>query len=644
MKKKGLRFTIGFKLIFITSLIVSTSLSGIIYFASTLFRGDNVTRAEEITLNWASLISITVKSDFESLVDNAQLTLDSAEPNSVTLVFKDEDILFLSASTRNEFNEITTFNTLPNLSSLSKIGNPNIEIDEIIAAEGDLVTNSFNTEVNVFNASLYFGEPVIGISAPYKIINPGQAESIMLIFVSMNRFLEAVKSQSIYQSFIVNGNGDLIAHFDAEMVKSKANMIDLPIVQKMLKDTIDNGKYNFEDKNGVKFLGSYKKTGFSDIGVVTIVEEDKAFAAVYQMQRRNILITIIVINVAIFILYIFSKTLTRPINRLAEASEKIKEGDYDVKITAKSNDEIGDLTASFKEMAVGLAEREKLKGAFGKFVNKELAEMVTKGELKLGGERKRVAVFFSDIRSFTAISEKLEPEEVVGFLNEYMTKMVECVIETHGNVDKYIGDAIMATWGAPISYGNDTENAVNGALLMRKRLMEFNQGRGGDRKPIIRIGCGINVGPLIAGQIGSDEKMEYTVIGDTVNLASRIEALNKPFGTDILISNDVYKEVKDIYNVEPMQKIRVKGKIEPQQIYAVLSRKDDPNGYKTLQEVRDAVGIDMKGKPTGNVDEKEEKFEIIGDKPGASNATKTEVSPRKVIKKSIKDVKYEVLD
>jgi adenylate cyclase len=170
----------------------------------------------------------------------------------------------------------------------------------------------------------------------------------------------------------------------------------------------------------------------------------------------------------------------------------------------------------------------------------------------------------------------------------------------------------MAVWGVPYSIGNDTENAVNGALLMRRSLLEFNKGRGGPGKPTIKIGCGINTGSVIAGQIGSNERMEYTVIGDAVNLASRIESLNKPFRSDILLSQESYELVKDIFKVEPMKKITVKGKSAPQQVYAVLGRNDDPGVPENLDAVRRLIGY--ASGPLGedvDPDAQEEKYEVL---------------------------------
>jgi adenylate cyclase len=200
---------------------------------------------------------------------------------------------------------------------------------------------------------------------------------------------------------------------------------------------------------------------------------------------------------------------------------------------------------------------------------------------------------------------------VVDFLNEYMTLMVECINRTGGVVDKFIGDAIMATWGAPVSRENDTENAVNAAIMMRQALREFNQNRGGPGKPHIRIGCGINAGPALAGQIGSHDRMEYTVIGDSVNLASRIESLNKPFGTDILISEQTYVKVRETFHVEKMRDIKVKGKEETQRVYAVLGRFDDETRPRSLPELQELLGVDADSLPAFDPDSTEEKYEII---------------------------------
>jgi adenylate cyclase len=244
-------------------------------------------------------------------------------------------------------------------------------------------------------------------------------------------------------------------------------------------------------------------------------------------------------------------------------------------------------------MGRGLQERENLKVSFGRFVNKELAEMAMSGELDLGGVSKEVTIFFSDIRGFTTISEKLEPEEVVEFLNQYMTEMVKCVQQTYGLVDKFIGDAVMALWGALRPHGNDAVNAVNCAILMRKQLMKFNRGRGSARKPIIRIGMGINTGHVIAGQMGSAEKMDFTVIGDAVNTASRVEHLNKTYGTDILITDHTYEKTGKLFKVEEVDRVAVRGKSKPVTLYAVLGMADDKDTPSNIKELRKMVGIEF---------------------------------------------------
>lgn len=610
------------KLISMISIIIVISLAVMISLATIFFKKDNEIRVKESNLTISQVIASKTESDFTAIVEKinimATTMLQEFKTEQQKRLFtdlffsNDKDFLYVEIGKKDN-EKINFYKTIYNEKFFSENKIDVKVFDSINEENSDRFLKTFNDEAVVHNVSGKFGMPVVAVAIPFQRDSSDKVSTIAVGYIRLSKILKSFAKNGITDTFMINGEGDVLAHPDTNLVVNYANFIKLPIVDMMMKSKIDNGQTRYKNESGIYHFGSFKKIGFSGIGIVSSVPEDLALQEVYNIQRRNIYITIIVLNIAILVVYFFSKSLTTPITTLVGATKEIEKGNFKVDVKATTGDEIGILTESFVEMGKGLDERERMKDAFGKFVNKEIAEQVLKGTIKLGGERKKATVFFSDIRGFTAISEKLEPEEVVEFLNQYMTRMVNCVNATQGVVDKYIGDAVMAVWGAPVVHGNDTENAVNGALMMRKELIEFNKGRGGDKKPIIKIGCGLNTGPVLAGQIGSNERMEYTVIGDTVNLASRIESLNKPFGTDILVSTDTYNEIKNIFRLVAMQKIKVKGKSEPQQIYAVLGRLDDPASPKTLEEVRALVGIEMKGMPTEETseDEHEVKYEIL---------------------------------
>jgi adenylate cyclase len=274
---------------------------------------------------------------------------------------------------------------------------------------------------------------------------------------------------------------------------------------------------------------------------------------------------------------------------------------------------------------------------FEKFTNKYLARLARKGRLALGGVIREATVFFSDIRSFTAISEKLSPQEVVEFLNDYMERMVACVISTGGVIDKFIGDAVMAHWGAVESAGSparDALNAVRATLMMRASLVNFNRDRGGEKRPVIKSGCGINSGRLIAGQIGSDERLEYTVIGETVSIADKTETFNKVLGTEILITENTWRLVQNYLITEEMPSAVVNGK--GVRIFAVINMADPeeakkllgdaakipkmnpeitryclgPGGPRNLKELRALLKIEAPNLKNLNLKEEEKKYRV----------------------------------
>ncbi len=626
IKKKRFMIPISLKMIFIISLVIILSFSLLTYISTYLFTSDSERNIESNTIQNANLISQKVKSDFLSVIEKSKIAilavkedrssnssgknLPDQENDSAlfsSLLFKRDPNMIYIGILSKEKSSVKETKKLYNEIFLADAGLDSDIFSKILDSEKESVFSSINGADFALNLSSYFGRGVIGIIIPYE----SDSRAAMCMMVSTDKIYDAVKSPDLIKSFLVNGKGELLAHYDKKMVIENNSVADLPIVKRMTSSSINAEKIEYIDSSSKTWIGAYNKTGFSDTGVISIVSKDQAFGMVRKLQRQTILIAIIVLNLAILFIYFFSKTITKPIRKLVSISNEIRNGKFDISVKSKSRDEIGILSESFEDMARGLAEREKMKDAFGKFVNKEIADMILKNELKLGGERKTAAVFFSDIRSFTSISENLQPEEVVDFLNEYMSLMVECVNQTNGVVDKFIGDAIMAVWGTPISRGNDTANAVESALMMREALIRFNKGRGSAKRPVINIGCGINTGPVLAGQIGSHDRMEYTVIGDTVNLASRIESLNKPFCTDILISSDSYNLVKDLYLCTPMEKITVKGKKDPQQIYAVISRKSDTKGPRTLKELREYVGIKYVPLKSFDPNSKEEKYAIV---------------------------------
>ncbi|HKY21419.1 MAG TPA: CHASE2 domain-containing protein [Vicinamibacterales bacterium] len=216
-------------------------------------------------------------------------------------------------------------------------------------------------------------------------------------------------------------------------------------------------------------------------------------------------------------------------------------------------------------------EKRKMKRLFGQYVSKDVYEqLVAHPELaRLGGQRRQMTVLFSDIRGFTTVSERGEPEEIVGMLNEYFTRMVDIVFAHKGTLDKFVGDMVMALFGAPLDDPHHAQHAVDAALEMIRELNRLNEKWAAEGRPALDIGIGISTGPMIAGNIGSEAIMSYTVIGDAVNLGARLESLNKEYGTRIIISEATRDSVADRYFFRPLGDVVVKGKTRPVAIFEV---------------------------------------------------------------------------
>jgi len=257
------------------------------------------------------------------------------------------------------------------------------------------------------------------------------------------------------------------------------------------------------------------------------------------------------------------------LTRVSTAMRRLEQQEY-VKVEAvRTGDELEDLANGFNQMVDGLRERDKLRVTMGKYMTEEVLQHVLAGEVELGGKLLQITILFCDLRGFTTFAEKRSAQELVGILNEYFTDMVDCVMGEGGVVDKYIGDNIMAVFGAPVSRPDDAMRAVRAALAMRAALAKLNARFAERGIEPLRFGIGLHTGEVVAGNIGSVKRMEYTVIGDAVNVASRLESKTKELATDLLISDATRERLDASVDVEAIGEVTVKGRAQAVKIFKV---------------------------------------------------------------------------
>jgi adenylate cyclase len=309
------------------------------------------------------------------------------------------------------------------------------------------------------------------------------------------------------------------------------------------------------------------------IGIV--VPEDEFM---YLIKRNNKLIwgsSAVLILMAVFVGLIFARRISKPLSLLEKEMDEVKAfrliSGTDIRSSLL---EVDNMAKSFQGMKHGLQ-------SFQKYVPADLVrELISIGKEAIpGGEKKELTIYFSDIANFTSISESLSPEDLVDLLSEYLDSSSQRITDQHGTIDKYIGDSIMAFWGAPIPLENHAINACLAALNVKRNLKVLETKWQGQGKPILKDRIGINTGEVIVGNIGSNSRMNYTVIGDSVNLASRIEGLNKYYGTEILISESTYQKVKDDLFTRKIDIVSVKGKQQGTCIYELISEKDKADAF-----------------------------------------------------------------
>jgi len=303
-------------------------------------------------------------------------------------------------------------------------------------------------------------------------------------------------------------------------------------------------------------------------------ELDTSVMSVEEYGRRIIIFTIVLFGVFFIstgvLNRLVSKSIAQPLENMLDAMRKIRDGDYSTRIRVLANDEIGVLGDAGNVMIKGLAEREMLRTTFGKYVTPEIRDEILSGRIPLEGERREATVMFADLRNFTPFVETTPPEEAISGMRAYFTAMHRAIRLHRGLVLQFVGDEIEVVFGVPVHFEDHSDAAVLAALEMRRALKELNRQRSIQGKPAFAHGIGIHAGNVLAGNSGSDEQSAYALIGNTVNVASRIQGLTKELGCDILASQKTIEQLQGSFSMDKEPPRLVKGYSRPIIVYRIL--------------------------------------------------------------------------
>ena len=381
--------------------------------------------------------------------------------------------------------------------------------------------------------------------------------------------------------FIFNGAGEVIAHPDPKKgLLIQGTDIKAQMVQAMDRKEIVKAYDLFAktkepliifEEQGTEYVGSFTRfpADFPYEWYLCIVAPSDEFVGfINRSYQNNLMMAVTILILSAFFIYYLSRRISKPIVFLSQEIKRLQNFDMSGDLNFTSN------VAEIQSIRDAMAALKKSLTSFGKFMPKALVmKLIAKGvDIKLGGKEKELSLFFSDIVSFTSISESMGAEKLALHLSEYLNELSHIIMETGGTIDKYIGDAIMAFWGAPINDPNHAFHACHAALMCQKRLVELNRKWTMEGKPVFLTRIGLHTQSVIVGNIGSEERMNYTVLGDGVNLAARLEGVNKLYGTNIMASGVMYEKLKSKFLFRPVDVVAVKGKNESVIIYELMSQ------------------------------------------------------------------------
>jgi adenylate cyclase len=421
----------------------------------------------------------------------------------------------------------------------------------------------------------------LGITCAAPLLDEaGRVRGVFTVDFSLDRLagtLEDLEVSPRGRVFVATGQGVVLIGRRGSGA-SRAEVIDAELAAATARRAPLERAATFEfDHHDERYLGRAVPLRVGDLKwLVEVVVPERDYTAQIDAEARfAVLLGVIALGVALVGGIAVAGWIARPLRELAQLARRIRHGHLDVTAVPRSRDEIGVLTRAMNDMARALRDRDFVRETLGRYVSPELARQVLRDRdaLQTGGEVREVAMLMSDLRGFSGLSERLGPAAMIGLLNRYLACMTPVILQHRGVIDEFIGDAIFVLFGAPFSRPDDAERAVRCARAMQDALTAFNRDSDSHGLPELSMGIGLHVGPVVAGNIGSADRMKYGVVGPAVNLTARIQSLTG--GGEILLSDALLTRVASMVIVAPGRQERVKGSAEPITVHRLLEIKGE---------------------------------------------------------------------
>ena len=427
----------------------------------------------------------------------------------------------------------------------------------------------------------FYGSTGLGITCAVPVLDAsGRVQQVFTVDFSLDRIassLNALQPSPRSRVFLATREGSLLVGPGAPGAPQARTPEDEALVHAMAPWVSGDRESTSElEHHGERYLARAVPIAIGQkqwlVEVVTPERDWTEYADAH--ARQILLLGAVALAVALAGGVAVARWIARPLAQLADQARRIRQGDLDVTLVPRSRDEIGVLTRAMNDMARALRDRNFVREALGRYVSPELAERCLRDRdaLRLGGELRQVAILMSDLRGFSALSERLGAEAMIDLINRYLARMTPVILAHGGTINEFIGDAILVLFGAPFERPDDALRAARCALAMQAAMAELNAENAALGLPVLSMGIGIHTGVVVAGNIGSKEHVKYGVVGPAVNLASRVQSL--AHGGQVLLTGAALARVRGSVRVGPAVRTRVKGVSEPVVVQPLLGMLD----------------------------------------------------------------------